>query len=278
MALPGFESLGNSLWLSQATSAEDLATTNPANDSIGLVIVCAWMGAAPKHIAKYTAQHRLLFPAAQILVLQSEPLDVAWRSDNSQIKRFAPARAIIRAFTSEGTRGSQHILLHSFSNGGAQTACQLATQIRSETGEVLPLRASILDSSPGGATLSRGVTAFAASLPKNGPLRWLGMALIYVALCSLLLSIWMMGKEGFFDQIRRRLNDPSLFDPKAPRLYMYSKTDKLVAWQDVEDHAVNAKLADFDVRAELFDGSEHVAHAMSDKGRYWDKVKELCQS
>lgn len=272
MALSGFTSLGEGLWLSDVSST--LSTSG--NHSVGLVIICAWMGAAPRHIAKYTAQHRLLFPKAQLLVLQSEPLDVAWRSDNYQVKRFAPARAVVQSFLGRKDQQDQHILLHSFSNGGAQTACQLVSQTRQENGKRLPVKAMVLDSSPGGATVERGVTAFAASLPRSGPIRWLGVGMLYVALSSLLIYLRIMQRENVVDQIRRQLNDPSIFNPDAPRTYMYSKTDKLVDWHDVEQHAADAKAAGFDVRTEPFDGSEHVAHAMVDQNRYWSVIEALC--
>ena len=74
------------------------------------------------------------------------------------------------------------------------------------------------------------------------------------------------------------LNDSSLFPAPTTRLYLYSKGDDLVLWQDVESHAAVAKQKGYDVRTELFDGSQHVGHVMLDRDRYWNTVKRVIES
>jgi hypothetical protein len=36
-----------------------------------LIIMCTWLGAAPKHIAKYVAAYQRIAPRARILLIQS---------------------------------------------------------------------------------------------------------------------------------------------------------------------------------------------------------------
>ena len=78
-------------------------------------------------------------------------------------------------------------------------------------------------------------------------------------------------------RLRRDLNDPSLFSKAAPRLYIYSKTDQMVDYKDVQSHAAEAKGKGWSVRTDMFEGSKHVGHLMVDGDRYWEDVKSVVQ-
>jgi hypothetical protein len=58
------------------------------------------------------------------------------------------------------------------------------------------------------------------------------------------------------------------------RSYIYSETDALVRWRDVEWHAKQAEDRGFDVRLEKFDKTLHVAHVRGDEDRYWRVARE----
>lgn len=75
--------------------------------------------------------------------------------------------------------------------------------------------------------------------------------------------------------LRRRLNDPQLFSVRAPRAYVYSREDEMVGWRDVEGHVAEARERGYRARAELFEGSKHVAHMPMDSERYWRIVQEV---
>lgn len=61
----------------------------------------------------------------------------------------------------------------------------------------------------------------------------------------------------------------------TPRLYLFSRKDKLVSWQEVTRHAEIAKERGMDVRCELFEESAHVAHFRVEPERYWSSVQEV---
>jgi hypothetical protein len=61
----------------------------------------------------------------------------------------------------------------------------------------------------------------------------------------------------------------------TPRLYLFSRPDKLIPWQDVAHHAETAKERGMDVRCELFEKSEHVQHTRGEPERYWSSVQEI---
>lgn len=71
---------------------------------------------------------------------------------------------------------------------------------------------------------------------------------------------------------RAALNDSSLISKECRRCYVYSKTDDLIPWKDVEGHADDAEERGWIVEKERFEGSEHVAHMRLDPQRYWKIV------
>lgn len=59
-------------------------------------------------------------------------------------------------------------------------------------------------------------------------------------------------------------------------MYIYSDADRMVDWQEVEDHAADARSRGFVVDLERFEGSGHAAHVRVGGGeRYWQIVKDL---
>ena len=62
---------------------------------------------------------------------------------------------------------------------------------------------------------------------------------------------------------------------QTPRLYLFSRRDRFVPWQDVTRHAETAKQHGMDVYCELFEESEHVAHIRVEPERYWSSIQEV---
>lgn len=75
-------------------------------------------------------------------------------------------------------------------------------------------------------------------------------------------------------KIRQALNDSGLINKKAKRCYLYSETDDLIPWTDVEQHAAEAKDKGWEVTLEKFDDSPHVMHMRTDPKRYWNVVSK----
>lgn len=61
----------------------------------------------------------------------------------------------------------------------------------------------------------------------------------------------------------------------APRLYVYSASDKIVRFDLVEAHIEEAKERGLDVTVERFETSAHVSHARKDPERYWAAVERV---
>ncbi|PWN27834.1 hypothetical protein BDZ90DRAFT_232219 [Jaminaea rosea] len=157
------------------------------------------------------------------------------------------------------------MIIHSFSDGGASNLCTLLDQLkRSSTvtaglAEHLATRALVLDSSPSLGSAWTGSDAF--TLPLGNPatqpwlvrhvVRRLARAVIYVVM--LLARFWVTkvrGRKTRARRVREGLNAPTSWELDdgtekegkkvegvPPRLYLYSQSDALVPWRDVEAHA-----------------------------------------
>ncbi|KAK0785463.1 hypothetical protein LTR59_011030 [Friedmanniomyces endolithicus] len=214
------------------------------------IILCAWFRALPKHISKYTTAHQLRNPSADILLLQSGVADMIFTSHATQRAHLLPAVETLRAAHAAGNR----ILLHVFSNGGANSAVQLAHAWREAMGTPLPVDAVVLDSCPGSPDIRLAATAVITSIPRSQQ-------------CPNLVE-WL----------RRGLNDGSLFPREVPRAYLYSEVDRLVPFSAVEEHCASARNAGYKASLVRFRGSAHVAHVNEDKMRYWGAVDDVLGS
>ncbi|RMZ76351.1 hypothetical protein DV738_g5026, partial [Chaetothyriales sp. CBS 135597] len=242
-----------------------------------------------KHIVKYLAWYLRIYPSSHILLLQSDSASLLWKPNAWQAPVFDPATKT-KAKTKNG------ILLHVFSNGGCYTAVQLAefysvhqqrasatttTAADAETTtattttsppQELPIRAFILDSSPGAPGDSEGaIKALNASLTW-----WLaGQTLAYLAVGT----TFALTATGLFQpavaKAWARLKDaqqaPAVVNVRIARTYLFSDADQMIRARDVKLHA---RLKEYLVRCEEFTGTPHVNHMASDPERYWRVVKE----
>ncbi|KAI1374096.1 hypothetical protein F4677DRAFT_179748 [Hypoxylon crocopeplum] len=264
----GFERIAPSIQLQQASeppeteSASASTTSSPA-----LIVLCTWVAAYPRHIAKYTDKYRKDFPNANILIVQTPLSSVLFSpSDKAQQKRLGPASEIINQSTSS-------IFFHVYSNGGTVTVSQVLQALVPVRREAI--KAIVLDSCPGRATYRRTCQAVITSASKH--LRFILPGVVYpVLLIPAVLG--KLGVENVISRARPRLNDPKFVDVKTPRLYMYSEADSMVSWKDAHDHAEEArKLGYQDVREIQFKDSAHCAHIMEDPEKYWGAVQSLLQ-
>ncbi|KAL2160702.1 hypothetical protein VTH06DRAFT_898 [Thermothelomyces fergusii] len=235
-----------------------------------LMVLATWMGAREPHIAKYLLEYRDLYPTSPILLLRSEPRHFI--CPGTAARDLAPAVPCVRSVfpdlgrpgavgdpaaqdeagqeekkeekeKEEEEEGQAQLLLHAWSNGGASSLVHLPT---------------------GPSRRAAGVALWAA-------------APLVHALC---VAYWVRhvllgrGRTDPLARLRRALNDAAARGAERRRTYVYGPADRLVDWRDVDAHAADARRAGFRVRAELFHGSEHVAHARLDPDRYWRAVRE----
>jgi hypothetical protein len=229
------------------------------------------MGAAPKHILKYIIGYQALFPKSPMLVLTNTLYDIMTRRTRGYKEKLKPALRVIR----EAAKSKEDpvILLSLFSNGGANLATSLAYFYHQNFNEPFPVSGMVLDSAPGVATYRRSIAAMSVGLPRFILLRILGYIVIHFLCLMMWITHHVFKQENAISQIRKQLVDPTLFPVTAPRVYVYSKTDRMVGWEDVEYNANLAKQNGYTVSTERYENTEHVGHLRQDPQRYWAVVK-----
>ncbi|KAH6873130.1 hypothetical protein BKA58DRAFT_314373 [Alternaria rosae] len=274
--IPGFELVAPSIWvydprpMCRATPFSSQSLVAPS-----LILLCTWTGAQNRYIAKYTAEYRSLFPSSRIMVITTSAKDLCFRNSASKQCRMKPAIERISNYQYLAAQGfDSGILLHVFSEGGSNKACELAEAHYRFTETRLPVSALCLDSTPGHPRYLRLCEALNKSLPQIPVLRHI--AILFASLVLGCIWILYIGIKGFENNVisrtRKRINDPVYFDPTAPRCYLYSKSDTLIAWQDVCEHVEQSASIGIPVTEVLFEKSGHVGHAKEEPRRYWDAV------
>jgi hypothetical protein len=140
--------------------------------------------------------------------------------------------------------------------------------------------ALVLDSTPGGLTFD-STTALLA--PSDRILRLISIPVFALLYGIFILINLLLGRQDFLQELRDTLNHADLLPAisstastmATPRLYIYSKTDRLVGVEYVAQHAQQARAKGYFVEEIKLDKSPHVAHARTDPTRYWNAVSNL---
>lgn len=251
-----------------------------------LIILCTWVGGAtPQRIQKYIAGYRAMHPSSAILLITSQLLEISVPPLSGIQARLEPARDVVRQVVSARAAGTGSanggILLHLFSNGGCNTAIQLACSLRTKTAQHPALdmgrylEGIILDSCPGVAPFNRVYESASLSLPSSGPGRGVGSALLY-PFVGVMYGLQQRGWMSSSQDIRDQLNDPRVLGETAARLYLYSTADQVFAREDFESHLAEARsnLGGV-VEGIAFPDSPHCALVRDHLGRYWSEIKRF---
>lgn len=271
-----------------------------------LIILCTWLDAARKHIAKYTALYRHVAPDARILLIESSvSILTSTIVSQQRIKEFAPAAAAVLDTLVECQHRSSHdpeasangrrdneeatldtnrlpsssssarpqIILHIFSNGGMSSTNNLLRVLRSRMGEPLALTGLIFDSCPGnGTSYWQTFNAIVISFPNTIIWRFLGALLTHCFLIFLTLYV-ACGHENPETLWRRTPLEESR--PARGALYLFSKEDRMIDWTNIKQHANEARTKGWRVREILFEGSAHCAHLATAEKMYGEAVESI---
>lgn len=276
-----------SLW----RSSLDNTTAKPKGsaDDPALIIIFGWMNAAKSPLAKYVSQYQALFPTSAILLVTCSFAGMTIPAFGLREARIAAiaTRSILEQ--NEAQRSSHsgtdprlrpRLLLHVFSNAGSTMLYHLYTAYASTsssntpTSAILPLHATVFDSTPAAFTyhtLLRGILDGAPSAAARlaiMPFAYLYVALIWTALTLLRVP------DHIGDLGPKAHNDPTCVH-ETRRVYIYSPADRITPAAGVERHADEAEARGFHVQRELFPGTAHVAHARKHADRYWGIVGQI---
>ncbi|KAI1500364.1 hypothetical protein F5X99DRAFT_429482 [Biscogniauxia marginata] len=275
MALPGFDKLGPNIFLHTPSECE----------AGQLVVLCTWMGAADKHIAKYADIYRKTAPKARILLLKSLVGSMISPYSKQEVAMKPAEHAVCHVLeefghiqSGDGRSGHSHtkprILFHMMSNGGINSATNLLVVLERRLGKPLPLVGLLCDSIPTGASYMKTCRAFTYSFPASFPVNLIASAFIHVLISLLYLSIAMGRYEAPEDYWRKSILDENLLDSKRI-CYIASKIDKMIDWRDVVSHAKQAREKGWEVQEFIFDDTPHCNHISKHEDIYLNAITNL---
>ena len=263
--------------LEKLTSATSIYTPLSHAAESPTILLHTWMNAAPAHIIYYFRNWHELLPDARIIIVQGTVPDIVYRTAATQKRGLGPVLSALRA------EPNSPLYMHLFSNAGANSAAILSRAFKetSTNGDVvLPLRGLLLDSAPSRGSYEAAYAGMVYQVPRHPfPLHYLGVALTHALVVVAFLLEALTGKPNTLSQSSSDLNDSSLLPAGISRVYLYSKEDLLVGWEDVEYHAAIAESRGWAVTRAAFQGTDHCRHGKGrDEARYWKFVHDLVSS
>ncbi|KAJ6437838.1 PaxU [Purpureocillium lavendulum] len=275
-AIPGFTTLSDQV-LVRAPDASPPREGDPTT-----VIIYGWGDGLPKHVAKYADGYRELFPTARQVVVLS-PIARAMFSDLRQ--RAEHMDPVVKAVFGEGGDPEERdVLIHTMSNTGAVNYAATLHTYReahgSKTGEPpMPHRLLIMDSTPGSTDMSASNVSRWSRAMAIGTAPWfpwpaaVTQAIWATFLCLNAVYAFIIGRESAGAWSRRAVNDEAYEARGARKLYLYSKEDDLISWEDIEAHVAETRERGWEADTELFEGSGHVGHMRRHPQQYWATIR-----
>ncbi|KAL6234442.1 hypothetical protein BDW75DRAFT_212213 [Aspergillus navahoensis] len=272
---------GENIWLYEPTTT---ANYTVPERTPALIVLCTWLGGAtPRRIVKYVSHHHRLFPGSAILLITTGMIDITVRSLSAIRSRLRPAREAIRRVlaprTGDAAKTSNGVLLHIFSHGGSNIALQLILSMQNPKHPSgihrLPLQGIIFDSCPGDTTFMRNYQASVYSLPPAPlPIQLLSKALLFPAIGAV-TGLQALGIMSSISEMKRQLNDSLVISARVPRLYLFSKADETIHWEEVQAHLDDARVRGYCVLSVVFHKSPHCALVVEDEKRYWGAIQRF---
>lgn len=277
---PGFTALSDRVYLRDGHEKAKPASA----DEPTTIIIFGWGDGMPKNVSKYSDGYNELYPSARILVVLSGTFQASNQPEEQRIQAMMPVVDTVFP-TPSGSGPDERILLHCMSNTGGifLAATFVAYQRRHGTDKKLPHQLIICDSTPGSldfaSQVSRWSRAMAVGSAKYFPWPFIVThGFWYTFLWGNYLWELLRGAEPSGHWAMRVLNDKSVSLVEPPRVYLYSKEDEIIWWEDLEEIVAKVKMEGFSVDLEMFEGSPHVGHMRMHPEQYWNKVSSSWKS
>jgi len=190
------------------------------------------------------------------------------------------AASVVRAaFQTPLLSPSPPLLIHIFSNGGSSSIANLYEQFAATAGpnddKRLPPHVTIFDSCPGLFRIPRAVAFVSVGLPFLQQLIAAPFLYAFATFWTASMALGLL-PNSLRDWYKSHNNSPGN-TAEVRRVYIYSSTDTLTDYKDVEAHATEAKAKGFSAALEEYEHSAHVSHLRKDESRYWEIVRKTME-
>ncbi|KAM7200376.1 Eukaryotic protein of unknown function (DUF829) domain containing protein [Naviculisporaceae sp. PSN 640] len=290
--LPGFTSLSPQVLVQDADPSTLPATPKDPTT----IILYSWGDALPKHVSKYVEGYRALFPAAKIVLIFSPILRALYTTLAQRAKTMIPVIEAVfgqgstttlvprLSLARESSPAAKRVLVQVMSNtGGINFASTLHAyrQLVGPDAPPFPVDMMVCDSTPGSTVFMTNIGPWSKALALGAAsyLPWpfvvtRALAVVFLAAVNSMAILMRETSAAVFSVAA--VNDPHLLDIKARRLYLYSKEDDIIHWEDIEKHAADAREKGYQVaEGEMFEGTGHVGHLRAHPEQYWKAIQRV---
>ncbi|KKA30161.1 hypothetical protein TD95_001169 [Thielaviopsis punctulata] len=279
-AFPGFTPITPQIHVHEPqTAAPARSPSSPISPRV--VIIYGWGDGLPRHVAKYTDGFRALYPHAKIIAVLSPIFKALTQSmaDRSAhmgkiIDLAYPPNAVYTADAPEDA-----VLVQAMSNTGAINLTATHYAYHQRFGRAMPYRLLNHDSMPGSVQLTwenmpRWSRAMALGTAGFFPWPFFVTQTIWGAFLALNeFGHWVFGAETASVSAARMGVDENYTYKGMTKLYIYSKEDEIIYWEDVEEAMALSKQHGYKTVSKIFEGSGHVGHMRLAPEEYWSTIK-----
>ncbi|KAJ5226551.1 uncharacterized protein N7469_006557 [Penicillium citrinum] len=275
LPFPGFTPISDRVYL---RNGHEKARPALAHEPTTIVIF-GWGDGMPKNVSKYADGYHELFPNARIVAVLSKTFHASNQPLDDRIEAMLPVIDTVFPTPTGSGNGEERVLLHAMSNTGGifLAAAFTAYQKRHGSDKTLPHTLLVCDSTPGSldfaSQVGRWSRAMAVGTSKYFPWPFIvTQALWYMFLWANYAWELLRGTEPSGVWATRVMNDHSIAPIETNRLYLYSKEDEIIWWEDLENAVADVKSLGYNVDLEMFEGSPHVGHMRLHPEQYWGKI------
>ncbi|KAJ3127104.1 hypothetical protein HK098_006801 [Nowakowskiella sp. JEL0407] len=246
-----------------------------------VVIFNGWSGSRIKLLTKYALPYR---ERGCIIFYLETPWQISWsvdEQDRQNLLQFDPVIQKIKELNIDifSKSSISHAILHTFSDGGAYQLWRMSLLLRKKS-IYLNIRGLIFDCSPGNYDLdclNSYVQGMVVDGAKPGSLQYAVKKSLAIVIASLMTSVYSLSRTvGLRDMYH--VNNGVLFTEefrRLPRLFLYSRNDKLINYKQLENHINAIKSIGAHVETEIWESAEHVKLLPTDPNRYYSKVSQF---
>ncbi|KAK8035780.1 hypothetical protein PG991_001853 [Apiospora marii] len=290
---PGFTRISDQIYIHHNNDNTTTDRVDHDDSHPDKIIIYGWGDGRPKNVSKLPRA----VPRATIIVVLATTFKAAYQPLLERTQGMMPV--IDAAFSEKHPQQNQppRVLLHAMSNAGGINLASTLNAHLARHGVPLPHRVMVLDSVPGGVVFHQQVgrwsRAMAIGMRRSLP-RWVPQvvlqAVFYVFLWLNKFWEFVLRRHHAGAWSREAVNRHEMVAVPPPaatkksstiageyhhsrRLYLYSKEDDIIGWEDIEEHAKDASKLGYHADTELFDGSGHVDHMRHHPQKYWASIE-----
>lgn len=278
-SLPGFTSLSDQVLVREGEPSDPSTAAATAHHP-EVVVIYGWGDVIPKHIVKFSDGFRAIYPHSKQIVVFA-PISRAMGSSLEIRTKFM--EPVVREIFPNGPDepgAPKKILLHAMSNTGAINYASTLNYFKEQYGKPFPHQLISMDSTPGSTVLTWDNLVRWSRAMAIGTAGWFPWPFVVtqsiwgVFLLLNRLKEMALGHLHPGEWSRRHVMEETWETKSALKLYMYSKADDLIAWEDVEIHAAQSRERGYETDVEVFEGSGHVGHMRAHPEKYWKSIQE----